>query len=346
MPTDTRPAGFVEVIRAVNNLVYSRVGVTFAACGYGAIGAGFLIAGVSEGRTAFYIVGAAAILVGLFVTVSGNRFLIAVEQARAEQTHPNPLAGALLALDWVDASRLRDLGAQMDVLPAPIRKERSRGRRRSVGLNGPSSYGSPSASHESSSTDTAIYELGDNPSRLLKDLVGELRKRDQIQLDVADVPQVSIDQPLNEDEIEALLVASLAPQQGLADSTVLARQVAEILGPGLPLARLSATKSSELSELILNSFVLIESMWRLAGSKDSRDLLLSALHPPEDSAARSEGFVEMPADVDVRVRLPNEALTPRLLARTDAKFQAGVFGEVISVDPLIVWPLAIFARSP
>jgi hypothetical protein len=337
---------FIEVSRALNNFVYSRVGIALAAVAYMAVGVGFLIAGFSEGKIALLIVGAAGILIGLFLIFSRRRFISAVELAREEQAHPNPLADALLVLDWVDGARLGDLASQMDVLPAPVRRERSRGRKRSIGLGTSSSPVVPSASQESTSTDTATYELGNNPSQLIKDLVGELRKRGQIQLGIADVPQVSIDEPLNENEIEELLLASLPAQPDMSDSQAIAKQVAGILGPGLPPARLSAAKADELAKLTPGTYVLVESEWSVEGSGDARGFVLGALHAPGDPWVDSDNRVPMPADLKALVRVPKEALSPRLQARTDSQFLAGIFGEVLQSDPLTIWPLAVFSRSP
>lgn len=329
------------------DFLYSPTGTLVAVLGYLVIGVAFLI-GALNSRNWLLLTGTvAAFGVAAFLFFGRHRFIANLDRLRSEQAHPNPLDGALLVLDWVDAGRLGDLAAQMEILPSPTRRERSRARKRSGGVTGPGPL-SPTASYESAASETAVYELAENPSKLIKDLVGALQRSGQIELAIADVPRVSVDEPLNEAEVESLLIKELSFRADPPDVRNIARDVASILGRGLPPERLAATKLAELESLMPGAYVLIESEWNAVENASELMLFLDALHPPREPWFTAENRVDLPDAIKVGVTVQPDVLTPRIRARMTSTFSAGVFGEVLAIDAgeVKVWPLAIFSRSP
>lgn len=98
----------------------------------GAVGFGMaaLISPSSELWTLAAIAGGYGVVLG-GLSLMWGRF---TERTGMPAGQMNPLRDALLVIDWVDGSRLAELAAQKDILPAPRRRERTRERKQSGGL--------------------------------------------------------------------------------------------------------------------------------------------------------------------------------------------------------------------
>jgi hypothetical protein len=334
-------------VQKAADLLYSPTVILFAAFGYCATGLAVGIVAFTSGHSALLFLAGACFGVAAFLVNGRRRFVANLERVRDAQSHLNPLDGALLVIDLVDARRLGELASQMDILPSPARRERSRVRKRSGGITVPGSP-SPTASYESAASETAVYELPEDPSKLVRDLVGSLQRSGQIELGVADVPQVSVDEPLNENEIESLLVKELSLDAEPLALRDVARDVASILGSGLSSERLEAAKLTELAGLVPGTYVLMESEWSPRENKSELLLRLETLHPPGEPGVTAETRVNVPKAMDVSVTVQLESVAPRFRARMMSTFPAGVFGEVLAIDAgeVRVWPLAVFSRSP
>jgi len=285
---------------------------------------------------------------GVVIGVGALTWTSLAERMANAQALENPLANALLALDWVDAPRLGELAAQKEVLPAPTRRERSRGRKRAAGLSGRTGPVQPNVSYESSESELAVYEMPENQTHLIRDLVGTLIRDGQIELTIGDVPRVSVDAPLDEKEIESLLIRELSQRSDSPDLRTVAREAASILGSGLPPERLASAKRDELDGLISGTPVLVEGEWAVAAEASEIELRLRTLHSQDEWDVATANLVEMPAAIEIDVKLEKKKLSRRAYARLQGTVRAGVFGEVLSsADGSVeLWPIAVFSRMP
>lgn len=132
----------------------------------------------------------------------------------------------------------------------------------------------------------AVYELPENRTLLLTEVIGALLRDQQIELDIANVPQVSVDAPLDEQEIESLLIRELDKGTSQSDLRTVAREAAAILGRGLPPERLAAAKREALADLKSGVYVLVESEWNVTSTVSKVALRLESLHPPNELSSR------------------------------------------------------------
>ncbi len=144
----------------------------------------------------------------------------------------------------------------------------------------------PEVGYEASESELAVYELPENRTLLLTEVIGALLRDQQIELDIANVPQVSVDAPLDEQEIESLLIRELDKGTSQSDLRTVAREAAAILGRGLPPERLAAAKREALADLKSGVYVLVESEWNVTSTVSKVALRLESLHPPNELSSR------------------------------------------------------------
>jgi hypothetical protein len=211
--------------------------------------------------------------------------------------------------------------------------------------------------------------LPGNPTKVLRAVLAALLRDDQLRVDLADIPTVRVDTPLDSPEIEKTLREGLQSDAGTLEAVLerelssgsvsaaqvksyyaeLARRAAGILSERLPSARLANAKEAELSSLTQNQYVMIESEWRVTRTKTEAELRLRTLRSIASDGVVTRS-VKMPEHISIRVPVPVADLDARAKERLSdgTTVAAAVFAEVLSASPTNVglWPIAVVTRSP